>query len=586
MSARKIIFWIGMVACTLIALLAASIYVLKQNDKNTVESLKISNNLMDSYISVSNNLSNSNSSSVGSVDKALQQIFKETTHLNGLEEIRGAISKILAKYKEEYKKDSNSTSTETVKNELDFATRVYVYSVFKQVDENSEIVILNTVVKPILTDLISVINEEQHLLEMLINKKTTFDSDFKNQVSSAKKSYQRKIKELDFLARFNFVDRAIGNKIKAMNVKLDDVENMKRSLYSVLLIGFGSMPTVYQLQEKSNKVNSSLLDITNSISKPVNEDIVNRLSHINLLLKLLIIGFIIVGGVLYSISIIVNNKVFIPLQRKAQEFEKLLGLVETKVQDAKTSVDDVSNFSDVIYSNSENTYSSVLGAENNSQEVATAINEITSTITNISQTVEDVADMISDTNNQADNAKRGFANLTDASSRIHEAVELIKSIADQTNLLALNASIEASRAGDAGRGFSVVAAEVRKLAEKTAGATETIGDLVKEIQTESQSANVTIEAISGKIIEINEVASNIRSAMSEQSTAAEAISENSIEAHNSSTNAKKEVEEIKTLITDSKEKANSTNQSLDNVMQEMEKLRVNSDEFINELSKV
>ena len=194
--------------------------------------------------------------------------------------------------------------------------------------------------------------------------------------------------------------------------------------------------------------------------------------------------------------------------------------------------------------------------------------------------------MISDANNQTDNAKQGFVRLTDSSTRIHEAVELIKAIADQTNLLALNASIEASRAGDAGRGFAVVADEVRKLADKTSKATQTIGELVSEIQTESTTANKTIGLISDKIIEVNEVSTNVRLSMTEQATAVEAISENSNQAHESSIIAKDKVQEIKTLITGSKEKANTTNQTLDTVMLEMDKLRENCDEFINELSKV
>jgi len=123
-----------------------------------------------------------------------------------------------------------------------------------------------------------------------------------------------------------------------------------------------------------------------------------------------------------------------------------------------------------------------------------------------SRVVEKVVDGIGQVQREALTLKSDMANLGQQAESIGRIMNVISDIADQTNLLALNAAIEAARAGEAGRGFAVVADEVRKLAEKTMTATKEVGDAISGIQQGTASSINSVERAVQRIDEATTLA--------------------------------------------------------------------------------
>ncbi len=159
----------------------------------------------------------------------------------------------------------------------------------------------------------------------------------------------------------------------------------------------------------------------------------------------------------------------------------------------------------------------------NVETVASATHQLTASISEIGRSVTRATDLAQAAVSQAEATDHVVAGLSEGADRIGAVVELISSIADQTNLLALNATIEAARAGEAGKGFSVVAGEVKTLANQTAKATEEIATQINGLRASTGEAVGAIRAIGDAIQEISETVGIIAAAMEQQGSATREI---------------------------------------------------------------
>lgn len=159
------------------------------------------------------------------------------------------------------------------------------------------------------------------------------------------------------------------------------------------------------------------------------------------------------------------------------------------------------------------------------EQSAMAMSEAAQTSGGIRESIETIRHNLGDTTNSlhgateiAEEAARTAAELADHRFSIEQILGLIKAITEQTNILALNATIEAARAGEAGRGFSVVANEVKELAGKTARATDEIAERLSSIEQVAATANKANKAMVDTFAKIRSSADELSGMMGEQSS--------------------------------------------------------------------
>ncbi|WP_315756466.1 MULTISPECIES: methyl-accepting chemotaxis protein [unclassified Bradyrhizobium] len=214
------------------------------------------------------------------------------------------------------------------------------------------------------------------------------------------------------------------------------------------------------------------------------------------------------------------------------------------------------------------------------QTVAGSAEEMSSSIGTISRRVSDATQRAEGAASQAEKSKNTIHSLSDAAEKIGAVVQLVQAIASQTNLLALNATIEAARAGEAGRGFSVVASEVKNLANQTSKATDEISAHVASIQGITAETRGAIDGISTTLSEISAIMSGIEVDTSQQRNATQDISKSVQEAARGTLDVSNHIAQITSTSAETGRLASEARDAAGELSQQAETLKREVDAFI------
>ncbi|PWE16878.1 chemotaxis protein [Marinicauda salina] len=219
-------------------------------------------------------------------------------------------------------------------------------------------------------------------------------------------------------------------------------------------------------------------------------------------------------------------------------------------------------------------------AAENVDTVASAAEEMTSSISEIAQQIARSSEIAQNAAEQVEQTNGDVTALNDAAAKIGDIVNLISDIAEQTNLLALNATIEAARAGEAGKGFAVVASEVKSLAEQTGKATGSISEQITGIQDATGKAVDAIASIGQVIAEMNEISTAIAAAMEEQRAAAGEITRSAHDAATGTRQVAQSIQKVDAAASETGQCASQVNDSSQSLNSEASNLREAVSKFL------
>ena len=251
--------------------------------------------------------------------------------------------------------------------------------------------------------------------------------------------------------------------------------------------------------------------------------------------------------------------------RTARAFNRMMGQLRNALQEVTRSSDEVATAAEQLTTVTDQTRRGARTQQERTEQAATAIHEMSTQVREVAQNTGEAASAAQQASTdsregalaatesisaievltgEVDKATTTINQLAENSRRVERVLEVISGISEQTNLLALNAAIEAARAGEHGRGFSVVAEEVRALANKTQGSIDEIQGIIDQLRSDAGQAVQVMEgargraeegvsrveagaeslsAITGQVGTISEMADQIATAIEEQGSVASEV---------------------------------------------------------------
>ena len=271
----------------------------------------------------------------------------------------------------------------------------------------------------------------------------------------------------------------------------------------------------------------------------------------------------------------------------ARRFEESVGGVLDTVSSAATELnatsESMSSSANSMKQESLSASAATTQAGENVQLVASASEEMTASVQEISVQIGNASNASKNALNSVNNASKRVTEMAHSSEKINEVISLINDIAEQTNLLALNATIEAARAGEAGKGFAVVASEVKNLASQTASATEEIRKQINDMQETTSDTVSAVQEISSTISELDEISSSIAASVEQQAMAMQEISRNSMQAATGTEAAAENVNNVSQLAEETGNAASDVLTASNELSGQASTLKLAVDEFLTEI---
>ena len=262
---------------------------------------------------------------------------------------------------------------------------------------------------------------------------------------------------------------------------------------------------------------------------------------------------------------------------------KIVQSVGAAAEQLERAADNMNRFA---HDAGEQSASAARDAENASQHamrVSAGVSDLSKSILSIAATADQQAELGVAARGASATGEEVIRALAERAANIDAFVGLIQGVASQTNMLALNATIEAARAGDAGRGFGVVAAEVKALASQAHEATGQITEIVSGISSGAAQADEVIAEVSRAMVELEQAAAKMRSVIGDQSSVATLIEQSAVDSAAGATQIAQRVGEVAKAAGEAVQFSDEIQASATGLTRIAQGLKSATDEFLSQL---